>query len=348
MGKKSIKAHFDRNVIITFLTIFVIGVVSLSFKLNSIVDCTAADFDIISSSYTTADLIEFKSKDGSGYEWEWDFGDDSNGDFRSNVVHQFSEPGTYKVQLEMNDNCMVTKEITIVPKEKMINPKLVPEIGGPRTVRVGELVDFENTSKFANSWEWSFGETATVDSREQNPKYIFKSPGKKTVLLLVNEDSKHAARYQITVMPEKKEERSRSVTRRSTDHIEAVLQDQIPDAPDEEKVIADAPPSMNVKTPKKPEIVKITIEKPTLTQLLLDYAERRTNNAAIRKYLCTSTIPVFNSSGKRFNIGTFLKNIRDKKIEIQDIRMFKDKTTGCLKSFTVDMKMKKGLFWKTF
>ncbi len=346
MGKKSIKAHFDRKVLLTFLSVFLVGVALLSFKLNRIVDCSAVGFEVISSSYTTEDLIEFKSLDASGFEWEWDFGDKTEGDFRANVVHQFEKPGTYNITLEMNHNCVLTKEITIVPKEKILNPELVPDIDAPRSVRVGELVEFMSGSEFAKSWEWSFGETASVDATDQNPKYIFKTPGKKTVLLLVNDDSKHAARHQITVLPAKQEERKRTVSRTATDHIETVLKDQVPDAPVESPVIPDGPPeeAKNVE----PEVVRIEIAKPKLTSLLMDYAERRTNDAAIRKYLCTSNVPVFNSTGKRFDIGSFLREIRDKKIEIQDVRMYKDKTKGCLKSFTVDMKVKKGLFWKAF
>lgn len=346
MEEKSIKAHFDRKVLLTFLIVFVVGAGLLSFKLNRIVDCTAVDFDVISSSYTTEDLIEFKSNDPSGFEWEWDFGDETEGDFRANVVHQFEKPGVYKVHLQMNNNCTLTKDVTIKPKEKVVNPELVPEIDAPRSVRVGDLVEFTNSSEFANSWEWSFGETASVDSRDQNPKYIFKTPGKKTILLLVNEDSKHGARHQITVLPAKQEERKRVVATRQNDYIEEVLKDQVPDAPVEDPMIADAPPEEPKE--KKPEIVRIEIAKPKLTQLLMDYSERRSNDAAIRKYLCTSNIPVFNSTGKKFDIGTFLREIRDKKIEIEDIRMYKSKTKGCLKSFTVDMKVKKGLFWKTF
>ena len=346
MGKKSIKAHFDRKVLLTFLLVFLVGVGLLSFKLNKIVDCTAVGFDVISSSYTTEDLIEFKSMDPSGFEWAWDFGDKTEGDFRANVVHQFEKAGTYKITLEMNNSCVLTKEVTIVPKEKILNPELVPNIEAPRSVRVGDLIEFTSDSEFAKSWEWSFGETASVDAREQNPKYIFKTPGKKTILLLVNDDSKHAARHQITVLPAKQEERSRVVTRTATDHIETVLKDQVPDAPVEDPIIADAPPEET--KPKKPEIVRIEIAKPKLTQLLMDYAERRTNDAAIKKCLCTSNIPVYNSGGKRYALGSFLREIRDKKIEIEDVRMFKDKTRGCLKSFTVDMKVKKGLFWKTF
>lgn len=345
MGEKSIKTHFDRNVIFTFLAVFLLGTGLLSFKINKNVDCTAADFDIISSSYTTEDLIEFKSIDTSGFEWEWDFGDASEGDYRSNVVHQFKEPGLYKVVLEMNSNCVVTKEVTILAKKKVINPELVPDINAPRSIRVGELVEFKNTSGFAKSWEWSFGETAIVDSRDQNPKYIFKTPGQKTILLITNEDSQHASRHKITVLPEKVIERTRVTRTVAEDHIEVVLKTQIPDAPPERVLedVPDVPPEE-----EKPEIEKIEISKPSFIQLLNGYALRRVNESKIKKYFCTHNIPVFNSTGKRFDTGSFFREIRDKKVEIKDVRMYKNKTTGCLQSFTIDMKIKKGLFWKDF
>ena len=36
------------------------------------------------------------------------------------------------------------------------------------------------------------------------------------------------------------------------------------------------------------------------------------------------------------------------KVDIESLKLFRDKKTGCIKSMTVKMRTKKGLFWKSF
>lgn len=339
MQSKSIKTHFDRNVFLTFLVLLIGGFSLLSFKMNSKVDCSNVGFDIIASSYTTEDLIEFKSTDGSGVDWSWDFGDETAPMFRSNVVHQFAKPGKYKISLEMNGQCKKNKELVIYKRKVLISPELVPTINLPKNVRVGDEVTFSNDSRFAKSWQWSFGETMAIDGRDSEEKYTFKRPGEKTILLVVNNDQRHGAKQRITVLPEKKKKRRRVITRRE-DPIETVLQDQIASKPQEE----DPPPTID----DGPKIERIEVSSDKIRQMLVGYSTRTVDDRAIRDYFCYTTIPVFNKSGNRVTVNQLFKEIRDVKIEIKSIALVKDSNTGCIKSMTLDMRVKKGLFWKNF
>ncbi|HEA21170.1 MAG TPA: PKD domain-containing protein, partial [Pricia antarctica] len=230
MDINSIKTHFDRNVFLTFLLFLLVGLALLSFRINSTVDCTDIGFEVISNSFTTDDLIEFKSTDTSGVEWEWNFGDESGTMFRSNVLHQFKKPGKYTISLFMNGQCVTTKDIAISMRKQLIDPELVPNIIIPKHVRVGEEVEFSSDAKFAKSWQWSFGESLTIDGTSKKERYTFKKSGKKTILLVVNGDHRHEAKQLITVLEASRERRKRNISKR-IDPIETVLRQQIIDKP---------------------------------------------------------------------------------------------------------------------
>ena len=342
MDFKRIKTHFDRNVFITFLVFLLIGLTLLSFKIDSTVDCADIGFDVISNSYTTEDLIEFKSTDTSGVEWEWNFGDESGSVYRSDVVHQFSEPGKYTISLQMNGQCVATKDITISKRKELVDTALIPNIVLPKYVRVGQEVEFANDSKFAKSWQWSFGETMAIDGTAKKEKYTFKRPGEKTVLLVVNGDLRHEAKQRITVLEAIRERRTRNTSNR-IDHIETVLQ-QIDDKP----LAAIEAEKKEEKEKEEEKINWIEVSEDELRQLFVGYSNRRVDDKAIRGYFCYSNIPVFNKTGDRFTVSQFFNEIRDVKLQLNGIRMIRDNKTGCVKSITVDMKTKKGLFWKKF
>ncbi|WP_373518499.1 PKD domain-containing protein [Pricia sp.] len=343
MKNNGIKTHFDRNVFITFLVFLLVGFALLSFKLNSTVDCADVGFEVISNSYTSEDLIEFKSTDTSGVEWMWEFDDESPPVYRSDVVHQFTEPGKYTVSLRMNGQCIATKDIAITKREILVDPDLIPNIILPKYVRVGDEVEFVNDSKFAKSWQWSFGETTGIDGSGKKEKYTYKKPGEKTILLVVNDDLRHEAKQRITVLPAIKERKKRNTARR-TDPIENVLRQQIIDKP-----IAETKSEEKDKKKKAEEkINRIEVSENELQQLFVNYSNRRIDDTAIRNYFCYSNIPVFNKTGDRFTVSQFFNEIRDVKLELNGIKMVRDKKTGCVKSMTVDMRTKKGLFWKKF
>ncbi|WP_394749138.1 PKD domain-containing protein [Spongiimicrobium salis] len=305
--------------------------------MNTTVDCSAIDFEIISTSFTTEDLIEFKSTDPAAVDWTWDFGDRSTPVFRSNVVHRYKNPGTYTVTLESNGKCVASKEVVVSKRRMLISPELIPEIILPKNVRVGDEVVFSNNSSFAKSWQWSFGETLAIDGRDREEKYTFKTPGEKTILLVVNGDLRHEAKQRITVLPAKKKKKKR-VIKNKVDPIETVLKD-IDDKP-EEPVIPDAP------VEEEPE--RIVVSSDEIRQLLLDYSKRKVDDLSIRNYFCYSNIPVFNKKGTRFTVSQLFGQIRDVRVEVKNLRLIKDSKTGCIKSMTIDMRTKKGVFWKSF
>ena len=339
MYKTSIKTHFDRNVFLTFLVLFVGGISLLSFKMSDSEDCTQTDFEIISNAYTTEDLIEFKSTGGNGVNWSWDFGDATTQRYTSNVIHQFKEPGTYKVRLKVNGQCEKMREVVISKQKILIDPERIPTIQLPNNIRVGDEVTFSNNSSFAKIWQWSFGETRGIDGDKRTEKYTFKTPGEKTILLVVNGDGLHEAKQRITVLPKAKEKKKRTTYKR--DPIEMVLKDQIEDVPVQEEVAE--------KQKKEEEKAnRIEVSPDEIRQMLVAYSNRSVDDIAIRNYFCYSSIPVFNDEGSRKTVNQLFNEIRDVKIELKDLKLVRDSKTGCIKSMTIELRTKKGLFWKNF
>ena len=343
MDINSMKTHFDRNVFVTFLLFFLVGLALLSFRINSTVDCSDIDFEVISNSFTIDDLIEFRSTAISGVQWEWNFGDESGTMFRSNVLHQFKKPGKYTISLLMNGQCVTTKDIAISKRKQLIDPELVPNIILPKYVRVGEEVEFSSDAKFAKSWQWSFGESMIIDGTSKRERYTFKNPGVKTVLLVVNGDRRHEAKKRITVLEAFRESKKRNTSNR-IDPIETVLRQQIIDRP----IAVSKKEEKEKKKAEQNSINRIEISEDELHQLFIEYSKRRLDDTSIREYFCYSNIPVFNKTGDRFTVSQFFNEIRDVKLELNSIRLIRDKKIGCVKSMTVDMKTKKGLFWKKF
>ncbi|QLG46852.1 PKD domain-containing protein [Costertonia aggregata] len=339
MYHKSIKTHFDRNVFITFLVLFFGGLSLLSFRINDKEDCTGVDFEILTNSYTVEDLIEFKSIDKNGVDWSWDFGDGSTATNRSNVTHQFKTPGLYKVTLSVNGQCKQVREVAISKQRILIDPERIPTIQLPDNIRVGDEVVFSNNSPFAETWQWSFGETTRVDGTDQQERYVFKTPGEKTILLVVNNDRLHEAKQRITVLPKKRSRRQ--TTNEGVDPIELVLDDQIEDIPVKEV-------EEEEKRLEEEEANRIEVSSDEIRQMLVGYANRTVDDIAIRNYFCYSSIPVFNKGGSRKTVNQLFNTIRDVKIEFKDLKLVRDSKTGCIKSMTLDLRTKKGLFWKNF
>jgi choice-of-anchor B domain-containing protein len=113
----------------------------------------------------------------------WDFGDGETSD-EANPSHSYSAPGTYTVQLTVENLCGIatfSQEITI--------EDYLPVAGFSANAVAGcspLMVEFSDESMGgATMWQWSFpgGEPAT--SNEQNPVVTYNNPGTYDVSLVV-------------------------------------------------------------------------------------------------------------------------------------------------------------------
>ncbi len=188
-----------RLIVLILVILLVIGItLFFIFRGN---ECTPP---IITTPPTTAEIndeISFETEfEGDAYHW--DFGDgESSSDQKT--THSFTKAGTYNITfyLDENTDCKANVQIVInAPNVSADNIISEPTIESPKTVRVSDIVKFKDITPGATKWTWMFGESGEVDSKEQNPSYIFKNAGKFEILVS-NDVSKNATKVKIEVLP---------------------------------------------------------------------------------------------------------------------------------------------------
>ena len=106
-------------------------------------------------------------------------------DERTNTTTHILNPGQYEVTCW---EWSLHTGTTIVVKEAPIvgNTGIPPIIISSDTLYTGVPSKFTDGSTTSTSWEWSFGETNSVDDTSQTATYSYSTPGYKKVYLRVN------------------------------------------------------------------------------------------------------------------------------------------------------------------
>jgi PKD repeat protein len=122
-------------------------------------------------------LVEFKSTSQHATSHQWDFGN-TKSSTETNPTHTYTTNGEYTVKLT------VTNEYGTHSKSELIqlNNVSLPEANFTFSLENGGKVAFTNTSKFAESYQWSFGNGAI--STEINPTHTY-AENKNYVVTLI-------------------------------------------------------------------------------------------------------------------------------------------------------------------
>ena len=122
--------------------------------------------------------VSFNNESSNGSQYFWDFGD---GQFSGavNPQHTYNKPGTYSVMLvTSNSGGSDTTFKTVI-----LNDVLYVASEFPDTVQAGTTVQFIDSSMYANSWQWYFGDGN--NSTTPNPQHTYQNKGTFIVTLLV-------------------------------------------------------------------------------------------------------------------------------------------------------------------
>lgn len=122
--------------------------------------------------------VSFTNESSNGSQYQWDFGD---GQFSGavNPQHTYNKPGTYSVMLvTSNSGGSDTTFKTVI-----LNDVLYVASEFPDTVQAGTTVQFIDSSMYANSWQWYFGDGN--NSTTPNPQHTYQNKGTFIVTLLV-------------------------------------------------------------------------------------------------------------------------------------------------------------------
>ena len=159
-----------------------------------------ANFTYSPSSPTDLNIIQFTdtSTDIDGYIdlWYWEFGDGDDSTFQ-NPTHQYSDDGTYLVNLTVTDDDGATDSIS---KDIIVsNVPPVADAGGPYYGIICELIQFDGSESydpdvhgFVDSargivrYEWDFGDGHNGSGMK--PSHEYSHPGEYQVTLTVWDD----------------------------------------------------------------------------------------------------------------------------------------------------------------
>ncbi|VXC27692.1 conserved hypothetical protein [Flavobacterium sp. 9AF] len=321
-ANNQIKTHFDNKVIITFIIVFILSCGLLAFKKSNEVDCSVFDYDTDIKQYMVGDVITFSETSGKAYSWRWYFGDGSDISYKSKELHSFSKAGNFKVKLLVNGTCEIEKTIKVIPKPVIESKEpVVVDFESPIRVIQGELVQFEDKTVGAETWEWKFGESNHVDSKLKNPKYKFNSIGVKTISLVVNGDKKNRVLRDIIVMA-----KSEKNTLKKVKVAKVVAKDTITNVVVEEK--------------PQPIIVK-SISEAELEKLLYSVSDNKISLINFRNQFCEGNVPKFkvNTDSRFMTLDQFYKSIKNKGIKIREVKINKD-NDQCIESIYVNFKYK--------
>ena len=140
----------------------------------TVVETPVAHFTATPMSGPAPLFVQFTdTSDGDPYRWAWKFGDGQISD-QKNPYFLYKNPGLYQVELTVynkagSDTATKTIEVLVSPPDA--------EFTANRTAGDSPLtVSFTDLSTGApTNWSWKFGDSGS--SKEQNPVYVFSSPG---------------------------------------------------------------------------------------------------------------------------------------------------------------------------
>lgn len=140
-----------------------------------------ADFEADPMKGVPPFTVNFTDKStGNVYQYDWDFGDESDHSQERDPSHTYADAGKYTVTLKVSSAFN-----TSAPYSAIVNIAPVADfVADPTEGPLGISVQFVDKSKGGvSAWLWDFGDGAT--STEKNPVHQYNKNGKFTVKLTV-------------------------------------------------------------------------------------------------------------------------------------------------------------------
>ena len=152
--------------------VVVLGRPSFVFGMSNNVGCTPLS-------------VSFQNnQSSSNYSWMWDFGDGDSSTLALPPPHVYDLAGTYTVTLTATAQNGCTLSYPLNPKVLAYGP-----VAGINADLVSGcppmLVNFSNTSTYANAYQWDFGD-GTISSA-QHPSHVYATPGTYLVRLIARD-----------------------------------------------------------------------------------------------------------------------------------------------------------------
>lgn len=162
---------------------------------------TVADIqaDVYPTTLAIGDTLFYSDKSSFAAIREWNFGD-GNIAVNDKGYYFYKKPGYYQVKLLLNGEYTKTFAVNVLADVHGDIQDSVTTIEGSSQAMQFENVVFRASSKNAKLFSWKFGETGTIDSKEQMTIYAYQQPGDYVVTLYTDE-TEYAITHNIKILP---------------------------------------------------------------------------------------------------------------------------------------------------
>ncbi|UII28996.1 PKD domain-containing protein [Fulvivirga maritima] len=311
--------HIDQSVILFFIITILASSSVFAYRYFNNKPCVQVDFAVEANNFRVGEIIRFIDNTNEQGTREWYFGDSSKVETGSSTFHIYDKPGIYEVRLVLDGRCEGVANVTIDTKAFILDSTRLAAFTIPESIKVGEKLKITDETKGAKSWEWRFGETAEVNSTEQNPEYAYQEPGLKTISLVVNGDIRYATKKKINVLPVIKERKLKK---------EVV------------KKKAEAPPAIKYKPKELDEEPEEEFRAPDISTRdfaakLLEVADEKASAKDFSEFICDNLQMPMSAKGKKTTFIEFCDKIKGKKLKIKELELFRNKKNNCVEYITI-------------
>lgn len=330
--RKNISTHLDKSVIQLFIVVFLIATTTLAFRYANDAPCDEILFEHSANAYRVGEMVKFKDKTNGAQEWKWDFGDGSEISTQKNPFYIFTAEGDYEVRLVVNDRCEKTETITIAQNLVLLDSTKFPKFELPKTILVGQILNVKTETENASSYEWRFGETASVNATTKIAEYVYEAPGLKTISLIVNNDLKYIQKKKINVLPLPESKVKIQKTARKIRDKRLDLR-QAP-----EGIVVEE----EVTEKDTPNIVPF-VTTGNFENKIKMVADGKLNPQAFSEFFCEDENPLVEANGTNTTFFNFCENISGNKIKVKSLSLIRKSGSNCITTFKIEYK-KSGLF----
>ena len=348
MTKKPSFFRIDENVFITMGVVCLLSLIILGFQYAGRQTCQPVSI-AYSDSLMAGNIVRFRADMPGGKAYSWNFGDGASKEEKVNTTtHIFKSAGQYEVSVLVNGSCEQTRTVIVKDAPIVVNTGILPVIISSDTLYVGKPATFTDGSTASTSWEWSFGETNSVNDTNQTATYTYNTPGYKKVYLRIN------GRYDLTreklvyVIDAAAERNKRMVTPKPILPVRpapvspVIKPDPVVDPigqQTENRKQADNEPAVQ----KAPDV-----STEQLAAMIKSIAGGDKGPDVFTPYLCSDkTIKVvYNDTVIPFSMFCEeLKGLKKKKIKKMSVWRNVNAQTNCIESMVVTIEVKKGIWF---
>lgn len=340
--------RLDDNVIITLLAVCILASLAFVVRFKNYKPCTDFTIKTVGSALRVGTIVRLETDVRDFKRLHWDFGDNQQSVTEvGSVMHSYDAPGDYTIMLIADGKCTEYKTITIIAAPEIVDSTLIAKVVMPATAEVDVPVLFTDTSSRATSWEWRFGETATVDGTLRNQYYTYKTPGWKTISVVINGNMKTPLVRKIFVNPKAAPELPRAAAGAPGPVIRPRVNEDPQTAPLPEQLNPNPRPQNPKPQVPEPVVMYPDVAAADFNQMLRNSAGGKRPISAFSKYFCEgnmNTTVILNGKATTFQ-QFFAKVAAVKKGDKLSLTttLYKNKQNNCINKIDVIGKVKTGM-----